>query len=294
MSTIKSFAVGNGDMFYINHGSDNFTIIDCFLNEENTAVVLNQVGRLSRSKGITRVISTHPDDDHIRGIESLDDELTIRNFYCVKNNVVKDDQTDSFDRYTQLRDHPRKAFYMYKGCTRRWMNRSDEERGESGINILWPDRTNQYFKNALAEAESGGSPNNISAVIKYTLKDGINALWLGDLETEFMRSIERELDTSSIDILFAPHHGRESGRIPASLLTKLDPKIIVIGEANSDHLHYYPGYNVITQLSAGDLIFECTTNKVHIFTSKEYDVDYLDDENMSLSGAYYIGTLNLA
>jgi len=28
MSTIKSFAVGNGDMFYIDHGSDNFTMID--------------------------------------------------------------------------------------------------------------------------------------------------------------------------------------------------------------------------------------------------------------------------
>ena len=40
MSTIKSFAVGLGDMFYINHNSDNFTIIDCFLNEENTEVIL--------------------------------------------------------------------------------------------------------------------------------------------------------------------------------------------------------------------------------------------------------------
>ena len=29
MSIVKSFSVGNGDMFYINHGSDNFTIIDC-------------------------------------------------------------------------------------------------------------------------------------------------------------------------------------------------------------------------------------------------------------------------
>ncbi|CAM4346215.1 hypothetical protein COEX109129_19890 [Corallococcus exiguus] len=33
MSIIKSFSVGNGDMFYIKHNSDNFTIIDCNLTE---------------------------------------------------------------------------------------------------------------------------------------------------------------------------------------------------------------------------------------------------------------------
>lgn len=31
MSVIKSFSVGNGDMFYIKHDTDNFTIIDCNL-----------------------------------------------------------------------------------------------------------------------------------------------------------------------------------------------------------------------------------------------------------------------
>ena len=28
MSKIKSFSVGNGDMFYIRHNTDNFTTID--------------------------------------------------------------------------------------------------------------------------------------------------------------------------------------------------------------------------------------------------------------------------
>ena len=35
MSIIKSFSVGDGDMFYIHHGSDSFTIIDCCLNSED-------------------------------------------------------------------------------------------------------------------------------------------------------------------------------------------------------------------------------------------------------------------
>src|SRR5438477_9917780 len=131
MSTIKSFAVGLGDMFYINHGSDNFTIIDCFLNEENTDIILGQIGPLSRAKGITRFISTHPDDDHIRGLEELDDEISISNFYVVKNSVTKEDDTESFKKYCELRDSD-KAFYIFKGCKRRWMNQSDEGRQTSG------------------------------------------------------------------------------------------------------------------------------------------------------------------
>ena len=35
MSIIKSFSVGNGDMFYIEHNSDNFSVVDCFFFSEN-------------------------------------------------------------------------------------------------------------------------------------------------------------------------------------------------------------------------------------------------------------------
>jgi hypothetical protein len=40
MSIIKSISVGNGDMFYIKHESSNFTIIDCYLDDENKKKLL--------------------------------------------------------------------------------------------------------------------------------------------------------------------------------------------------------------------------------------------------------------
>ena len=39
LSIVKSFSVGEGDMFYIKHGSSNFTIIDCYLTEDKKASV---------------------------------------------------------------------------------------------------------------------------------------------------------------------------------------------------------------------------------------------------------------
>ena len=79
------------------------------------------------------------------------------------------------------------------------------------------------------------------------------------------------------------------------MLDALEPKIIVVGEAPSAHLNYYQSYNTITQNSAGDIVFECLERKVHIFTSKDYEVDFLDCESSChLSGFYYLGTLYLS
>lgn len=292
MSVIKSFAVGNGDMFYINHNSDNFTMIDCCLSDDNDVQILTELKALRGKKEIARFISTHPDDDHVRGIEYLEATVGIQNFYCVKNSATKDDETDSFKKYCELRDST-KAFFIFKGCSRKWMNQEGDGRGSSGINILWPDTNNAEFKSALEDAEAGFSPNNISAVIKYSLNGGATVLWMGDLETEFMEAIEDELDLPRVDILFAPHHGRDSGRIPASMLEKMSPKIIVVGEAPSQHLHYYPDYNTITQNRAGDIVFECVEGKVHIFTSNEGEVDFLTDEGRVWEPYFYLGTLVL-
>jgi beta-lactamase superfamily II metal-dependent hydrolase len=292
MSQIRSYSVGNGDMFYINHGSDNFTIIDCCLDEDTEDHILAQVSALAKKKGITRFISTHPDEDHLQGLIELDKKIGIVNFYCVKNAATKPDESDDFIKYREFRDSA-KAFHIFKGCSRKWMNQSDEERKTSGIQILWPNAANEDFKKALKDAADGKSPNNISAVIKYSMEDEATFLWMGDLETSFMEAIENDITLPKVDILFAPHHGRESGRIPDAMLKKMNPKLIIVGEAPSEHLHYYPGYNTITQNSAGDIHFECKEGKVHIFTSNDYEVDFLDDENWSFVGFQYIGTLNL-
>ena len=78
MSIVKSFSVGDGDMFYIKHGSDSFTMIDCCLSEDDKDKIIGEIKSQASGKGIVRFISTHPDDDHIRGIVDLDDAMKIQ------------------------------------------------------------------------------------------------------------------------------------------------------------------------------------------------------------------------
>lgn len=293
MSIIKSFSVGNGDLFYINHGSDNFTVIDCNLQDDKKEAIMDEICSVGEDKGIMRFISTHPDEDHFHGIEYFDERFSIINFYCVKNEATKSEETISFKHYCKLRD-AEKVFNISKDCSRKWMNQSDDERGSSGINILWPITTNENFKSELKTAKDGGNANNISPIIKYSLEKGVNALWFGDLETDFMESIEDKITLPKADVVFAPHHGRSSGKLPTKWLNQISPKIIVIGEADSSMLDYYKGYNTITQNSAKDITFKCETGKVHIYVSSStYSVDYLNDEGCKDdSNGYYIGSFD--
>ncbi len=296
MSIIKSLSVGNGDMFYIKHNSDNFSIIDCCMNEDDKKEILQELKSQSQYKIIKRFISTHPDDDHIRGLKYLNQEMPILNFYCVKNEATKEYETTDFKQYCSLRDSS-KAFYLKKGCSRYWMNLSSNERGQAGINVLWPVTNNQYYKDALQKAADGGSPNNISPIIQYSLESGVRALWMGDLETDFMENIGNSIYLNKIDIFFAPHHGRGSGKVPKSWLNILNPKIIVIGETSSEHLNYYSSYNTIKQNSAGALLFDCVEKAVRVYVkSSTYAEDFLGYEQHLTRinyGLFYIGTLFL-
>ncbi len=289
MSTVKSFATDEGDTYYIKHGSENFTIIDCRIADDRQDI-LDEIREESSDKEITRFISTHPDDDHIRGLAWLDDEIGILNFYVVKNNATKPDDTVDFKRYCELRDSD-KAFYLEKGCSRRWMNQEGDGRGSSGLNILWPKLTNPDFKNVLTSAEEGGSPNNLSIVLKYSLEDGVTMLWLGDLETDFMKTIEDEVEIPKVDVVFAAHHGRS--RMPASWIEKMDPQIIVIGEAPKEHLEYYEGRDHIRQNSAWDITFENRGGRTDVYVGNpDYEASFLQDEGLDdTAHGYYMGSI---
>lgn len=293
MSIIKFFSVGNGDVAYIRHNSDSFSIVDCCLNDDNRERIIQEIKENSIDKGVVRFISTHPDEDHIAGIQHLDDRRLISNFYVVKNEATKEDETESFKRYCELRDGP-KAYYVSKACKRKWLNEGDEERRGAGIAMLWPDTANACYLNALEEARDGFAFNNISLVARYSLEDGASVMWRGDLETEFMEDIQTDIRLQRTNIVFAAHHSRVSGKIPDAWLEKLLPDVIIIGEAPSRNLSYYTGYNTLTQNSCGDIIMDCVQDKIHFYVSnRNYGMrNWLTDEGQTRF-ENYIGTLTV-
>ena len=294
MSIIKSFSVGNGDMFYIKHNSDHFTIIDCnYESEGERNQALSELESLvSNTRGIIRFISTHPDEDHIHGLRHLDQRIGLPNFYCSKNKAKKPDPSDDFQYYCQLRDSDR-AFYFYKDCKRKWLNDHDDKWNSSGIEFLWPIPETQLYQQALLDAERGEAFNNLSPIFTYSLSEGVTAMWMGDIGSDFLEKIKDYITWNKVDILFAPHHGRDSGKVPEDILRHLDPKLIVIGEAPSEYLNYYKNHNTITQNQAKDITFSCLTHRVDVYVSNlnyqhRYFLTQLDEKRSNLGK--YIGS----
>lgn len=311
MSIVKSFSFpcGNlrGDTFYISHSSNNFTLIDCYLKDGDDAScrkeeIIHEI--IDKSDERTcRFISTHPDNDHILGIEELDKRWPITNFYAVKNNIPSDKNDPSLSKYKELMEN--KNFAIRKGIKRIWLNQNTDENGSSGLDFLWPVETNEKFKGELQKVAKGESPNNICCVLTYSIKHGAKYMWMGDLETdmqqEFFDTCKDEIP--QVDILFQPHHGRKSGAVPADLLKALAPKLIVIGNAPSGYIDYGDSQMTITQNSAGDIVFKNEGNEVHIFTTNEIDnkptclyskngIENETDENGNII-CYYTGTLKV-
>ena len=302
MSIVKSFSVGNGDMFYIYHNSENFTVIDCCYDssdEEKKIHDFNEIKSrvLERKNQITRFISTHPDEDHIRGLQELDQGyMEIINFYCTANRAIKTDETENFKKYCELRDSS-KAYSIEKGFSRKWINVGDEVRGSAGITCLWPNCKNAEFQKVLIDTANGVNFNNLSPILKYSVRNGASFMWMGDMENDFREKIKNEVEWPSINVLFAPHHGRESGVVSRDILKILNPDVIVIGEASSKHLDYYSGYNTITQNRAKDITFNCVDSRIDIYvsnsnytTGKNFLIDY---GLMNNALGHYIGSILL-
>ena len=277
MSIVKSYSFPEGDirgdMFYIKHGSRNFTVIDCYLkdgdgNNARKDEIIKEIKNESAGR-VCRFISTHPDNDHIAGIEYLDDSWEITNFYAVDNNRPTDDNDDSLTRYHWLLAN--KNFAIKRGIRRAWLNETNDENGCSGINFMWPDLENEKFKQALKLVSEGKEVNNICPIFTYSIENGATYMWMGDLETEMQQAYYDEYKNNipQVDILFQPHHGRKSGAVPNDLLEALNPKLIIIGNAPSEHIDYGDSRQTITQNAAGDIRFENDGKEVHIYTKNK-------------------------
>lgn len=263
MIKVKTFSVSKGDMFYIKD-IKTLTIIDSNLVSAGDIAknILNELHKEGTDSSYNRFISTHCDKDHITGIE----KLNINNFYYVNNSIKLDDDASS-KKYLELKDDKNKECKIYSGLNRAYLNQSSGGvEINAHIRFLWPDVNNIHFKEALNIANTTGKSNNICPIIEYTTPYFQKVLWFGDMEEKIMEKIKNDIMLPKADIVFAPHHGRD--KLPLEWLERISPKIIVIGEAPSDELHYYPDkYNEITQNTLCDITFVFEENYIHVFSS---------------------------
>ena len=271
MASIHFLNVNQGDCSAVRHNSGRVTVIDvCNAKpidrtaEERNAVMarlekgssgnfrqkkypVNPVSYLQDRgiKNVFRYVQTHPDLDHMDGIRAFFERFRPLNFWDTENK--KEIEDSAWDRspydkedwkfYKHLRDsnpneNPRRLTLLDNARGQYW-NVGDNSRGGDGLHVLAP--TQKLIDSAN---QTDRDYNDCSYVLLYRTEDN-RIIFGGDSHDdtwEHILEVHRN-EVADVDLLIAPHHGRDSGR-SYEFLDVLRPTLTFFGNARSEHLAY--------------------------------------------------------
>lgn len=246
---------------------------------------------------IWRFIVTHPDMDHLDGIKDFFNSFPVTVAWVPSNKCEKDFSgstnggynKEDWDFYLKLRDktHTNTELKEYlHGHINSYYK-------EDYITILSPTRE------LIEAADDSGDYNDASYVLLYTppKKNGGNwkILFAGDShDISWEHIIKHHKDKiSNIDILIAPHHGRDSGR-NYDFLSVLTPSITLFGNASSKHLayDYYPETR-ITNNQAGYVIMDISEESINFYVkNQEFANDFRNKPKRGWGNATFNSTID--
>lgn len=265
--------VKQGDCNWIKHPNGNNTIIDVCNAKEIQAedrllkslsgLILEQaavsVGGNFRQKehpvnpieylnsfninSVFRFIVTHPDMDHLDGIEAFFRNFNPSNVWDTDNKKEMGSfegspyNEDDWKFYKSIRDGKntnQTRLTLFSGSKGKYYNENDD--GSccgNGLFILAP--TPEILNDAIENDDY----NDCSYVILYRPPNGAKVIIAGDSHDGTWEHILEnwEDEVKDCDVLLAPHHGRDSKR-SYDFLDTLNPKITFFGNAKSEHLAY--------------------------------------------------------
>jgi competence protein ComEC len=306
MGTVHFLNVGKGDCTLIQHNTGHNSLIDiCKGNHEapeksalemfmemweETHSVPGDFGMSKKPtnpvkylqslgiKSLFRFILTHPDMDHLDGFNALMDSIGVSNFWDAGIVREKPDfagrcagyREEDWDRYISVRDgkgEGTKRINYLAGARFAYANQKKDEISGDGLYILAPDAK------LLAAANDSGDINDASYVLLYRSAGG-RILIPGDAHDETWDYVVANYknDVENCSVLFAPHHGRKSGR-NFDFLNVVKPKITFFGCAESGNLAYNAwstrNLPVVTNNQAGNIVLACENERIDIYVENE-------------------------
>ena len=278
MVKIHFLDVGEGDCTVIEHETNNrVSVIDiCKGNTDPVKYLETQIP--PENKNIFRFILTHPDMDHLTGFKDLFERFEVLNFWDTNHKKeIKDEdfQKKKYDKedwecYKKIRKFQKspKVLKLHRGDQNEYYN-------EDGLHIISPTKDLEKLCNKNERW------NEMSYVILHKVH-GKKILYCGDSGDLAWSCVLKDIDQDNelkdlknIDILFAPHHGRESGGDEENkYLDTLNPKLAIFGNAPSVHKNYSPFNNrdipILTNTEAGDIILHISEEKIEIEIRKHW------------------------
>lgn len=204
MGIVHFMNVKEGDCIWIKHPSGHNTVIDISngnsKDEEDDSLMyensscnhlqkncpVNSIDYLKEYevKNIFRFILTHPDMDHMDGIEKLFSNFEVTNLWDTDNAKEMDEnggwgnyKAEDWQFYQEVRKSEKnpKVLHLYAGSKGEFYNRNEDgNSGADGLYILAPT------KELVEEANETEDYNDCSYVILYRTGNGKKIVFSGD------------------------------------------------------------------------------------------------------------------
>ena len=241
--------VGQGDAIFIELPNKETMLIDA---GQPDGVALNYIKRNGYKK-VNYVVATHPDADHIGGIDEVLNSLTVDEFYMPE----KEHTTQAFEKMLDaVSENGCDAIYAFAGKYIVDL---------PNLKIYFVGPTTYYSDN-----------NDMSAVIKLEYKN-TSFIFTGDSESNCESDMINEGYNLKADVLKVGHHGSNSST-SQRFLNAVNPKIAVISVGDNSYGH--PTQEVLALLN-DNYIDIYRTDEVGTVIITSDGVEYSIDKNKS-------------
>lgn len=204
---ITWFDVGAGDSMYMRLPNGKNVLIDGGLSSKG-ATVVSKLKKMN-VKTIHYLISTHPDADHVGGLQSVFKELKVLNFYYPGD--VKYDTTTAKNVMSLAKK---------EGCNLIKPKRGRTLLGGNGCKLEFVQSSKDYTSN---------NQDSLALFIDY---GPLEVLVCGDNEKGSQLAIEKH----NVDILQLSHHGSKYATT-TDFIKRFDPERVVVSTDGKKYGH---------------------------------------------------------
>lgn len=206
--------VGQGESIYIEFPDGTDALIDAGKSNYGDTVV-NYLKSQENNMDLEYLIATHPDADHIGGMQSVFKDLNVKNFI-----YPKDAPHDSKTWANVL------SLASSEGC-----NIQD---GKTGIAFDIGGASMKFI-----QPEKDYSDNNEDSIVTYLDYNNTEFLFTGDMESSTEKDMVSQGIVPNVDFMSVPHHGSKTSSTP-TFLSVADPEYAVCSVGANSYGHPAP------------------------------------------------------
>lgn len=232
MLEVDFIDVGQGDGILIKTPQGKFILLDgggsTFYDVGNNTVLpyLHRRG----IRYLHMIINSHPDNDHLQGLESVTKETPV-GLIAVPYNLL------NAEEYRPLKQTAQRRKVSWQG-----LSAGQEIKLEKGLRIQVLHPGGDTFKK--------NNSNNQSVVLRISYGE-FSLLLTGDIEKEAMQALLNEGLLNNTTIVKIPHHGSKGSLVP-EFYQQLNARYAVISVGDNNHFGH-PSPDILTMLKQANL-----------------------------------------